>query len=82
MVWVDADHKIRYQRINGRARGEEDNKSFEQFLDEEQVEMDNHGDKYAVGMGKVKEIADIFLQNDSDDIETFNDEVEKVLNLS
>lgn len=41
VVWVDADPKIRYARVTGADRGRsgEDNKTFEQFLQEEHDEM-------------------------------------------
>src|SRR3990167_2051439 len=39
IVWVDADPKVRYQRIAGRGRSTEDKKTYEQFLNEEKAEM-------------------------------------------
>lgn len=81
MVWVDADPKVRYERVNGRGRGAEDNKTFEQFLEEERVEMDDHGDKTVVGTLGVKKISDIFLENNGDDIEVFKDYAEKKLHI-
>jgi dephospho-CoA kinase len=79
VVWVDADPKIRYERISGRGRGAEDAKTFKQFLEEEEVEMHNQGDKHAVGMAAVRDIADIMLTNNGNDIEAFKDNAEKAL---
>lgn len=79
VVWVDADPKVRYMRISDRGRGAEDAKTFEQFLEEEEIEMHNQGDKHAVGMGVVKDLADIKLENNGNDIEAFKDEAEKSL---
>jgi dephospho-CoA kinase len=79
MVWVDAEPEVRYKRVNGRNRGAEDAKSFEEFIAEEQAEMHNQGDKHAVGTQRVKEIADIFLTNNGTSIEEFNNHAEKAL---
>ncbi len=79
VVWVDADPKVRYQRIFSRQRTDEDNKTFEEFLAEEAAEMRHSGDSATLNMAAVKEKADIFLQNDGDSIEDFNNYVEKQL---
>jgi len=78
LVWVDADPKVRYGRISGRGRSAEDSKSFEDFLAEEEKEM--HGSTgHTLNMMQVKELADVFLKNNGDDIEKFKDEAEKAL---
>lgn len=64
VVWVDADPKIRYERIQSNNRGRvEDNKTFEQFLQEEQDEMHSTGEAAAISGAEVKKLADIFIQN-------------------
>lgn len=78
LVWVDADPKVRYERIFKRRRSAEDNKTFAQFLAEEQAEMQHSGDEATLNMAGVKAKADIFLTNDTD-IETFRDKAEKTL---
>jgi dephospho-CoA kinase len=81
-VWVDANPKLRYQRIYSRQRSSEDKKTFEQFLAEEQAEMDHHGgDDATLNMAGVKAKADIFITNDSDDVETFKKTAQKALGL-
>jgi len=82
VVWVDADPKIRYDRIYSRQRTEEDNKTYEEFLAEQQHEMSHSGDSATLNMSAVKERADIFLTNDGDDIEAFKDVAEKALGLA
>lgn len=77
LVWVDADPKIRYERIRQRNRSAEDDKSYEQFLQEEQDEMHQTGDEATLDSAGVKAIADIYLQNDYDDILSFEQEVAK-----
>jgi cytidylate kinase len=82
LVWVDANPKLRYQRIYSRQRSSEDKKTFEQFLAEEQAEMDHHGgDDATLNMAGVKAKADIFITNDSDDVETFKKTAQKALGL-
>lgn len=72
VVWVDADQHVRYDRISNANRGRvEDNKTFEQFAEEEAREMSQSGDKATLNMGAVKARADITLTNDGNDIEAF-----------
>lgn len=79
VIWIDADPKIRYQRIYSRRRSDEDNKSFEQFLAEEKIEMSHSGDEATLNMSGVKDKADIFIDNDHSDIETFKKDAEQTL---
>ena len=81
VVWVDADPKIRYQRIYSRGRSTEDSKTYEQFLAEEQAEMHHDGDAATLSMAGVKAKADIFIDNNSSDIESFKNEVGKTVRL-
>jgi dephospho-CoA kinase len=81
VVWVDADPKVRYEHINGRRRSAEDDKTYEQFLAEEQAEMHHSGDWATLSMSAVKEMSDIFIQNNGDDIEAFKDAAEKALGI-
>ncbi len=86
VVWVDADQKLRYDRIaaNAAARGRagEDNKTFEQFQSEEAAEMTSTGDAATLNMGAVKAKADVFISNDGSDVETFKNEAESSLQHS
>ena len=81
LVWVDADPKLRYQRIYARQRSAEDQKTFEQFLAEGQAEMQHSGDEATLNMAGVKALADIFISNDSNDIEKFKQTIQKALCL-
>lgn len=85
MVWVDADPKVRYNRVQAnaasRGRVEEDNKTFEEFLVEEEAEMKSSGDSATLDMAAVKDRCDIFLNNDNNDLVAFQAEVEKALAL-
>jgi dephospho-CoA kinase len=81
LVWVDADPKIRYQRIYSRQRSAEDQKTFKQFLQEEQDEMSHSGDEATLSLAAVKTMADIFITNDSNDLEKFQQTAKKALNL-
>ncbi len=83
VVWTDADPHVRYDRIQSHAaernRVEEDNKTFEQFVAEEQAEMTTTGDAATLNMSAVKERADITIANDGNDIESFKDAAEQAL---
>jgi dephospho-CoA kinase len=81
IVWVDADPKVRYNRIFSRGQGDKDKKTFEQFLAEEQTEKEHAGDEATLNWQGVKDRADIFISNDSNDIEDFKQAAQKVLNL-
>lgn len=81
LVWVDADPDVRYKRITKRARSAEDKKTYEQFLAEEQVEMEHSGDEATLSLAGVKAKADIFIENNGNDIEAFKNDIKKALNL-
>lgn len=80
VIWIDADPKVRYDRIQKSNRGRvEDAKTFEQFLSEEQAEMTPEGDSATLNMSGVKAKADRFLSNDTDNIEEFIQTAQKQL---
>ena len=79
VIWTDGDPKIRYRRIHSRGRSSEDKKTFVQFVAEEKAEMDYGGRETALHMAAVKNKADIFLENNGNDIEAFKDTAEKAL---
>lgn len=79
LVWVDANPKIRYDRISKRRRSSEDNKTLEQFLAEEQAEMQHSGDEATLSLSVVKAKADIFLTNNGNDIQEFIKSAEETL---
>jgi hypothetical protein len=62
-------------------RVDKDKKTFEQFLVEQEREMHHVGDKATLNIADVKERADIFLENNGNDIEAFKDAAEKALGL-
>jgi dephospho-CoA kinase len=85
MIWLDADPRIRYERITGAmraGRGHEDNVSFEEFLAHEEREMHPVGDAATLHMAAVKERCDVFIDNGGEDITAFQTDVEKQLNLT
>ncbi|HSW37626.1 MAG TPA: AAA family ATPase [Candidatus Saccharimonadales bacterium] len=87
MVWVDANPRVRYERIKANAanrgglRAVDDQKTFEQFLSEEQAEMHHSGDEATLNMAGVKEECDIFIENNSQDLAKFQHEIESSLEL-
>lgn len=85
MVWVDADPRVRYERVqaNAASRGrlEEDKKTFEEFLAEQEAEMRHSGDEATLNIAGVKERCDVFISNDGSDLDQFQETVEKALGL-
>lgn len=66
VIWVDADPMKRYMRIRSNDRGRiDDDKTFEEFLAEEQQDMNpgEDNDPARVNMGAVREVADIHITN-------------------
>jgi cytidylate kinase len=85
IVWLDADPKIRYERIQHnkqlRSREGEDDKTFEQFMTEEAMEMNSTGDIATLNMSAVKDKSDIFINNSQEDLNVFKAHIEKSLSL-
>lgn len=84
VVWVDADPRVRYERLQrAKRQGREgdDDKTFEQFITEEQIEMQSSGDKAALNMNAVKERSDVVVWNDTADMQALEVEVEHTLGL-
>ena len=80
VIWVDADPQVRYDRITKNDRGRvEDQKTFEEFLAEQEREMTPVGDEATLNIAAVKERADIQIPNNGNDIEKFQSEVRQVL---
>jgi dephospho-CoA kinase len=83
VIWIDAKPRVRYERIQAnkatRGRIEEDDRTFEQFVAEEQAEMTTSGDSATLNMSAVKELSDITVMNNGDNIETFKNQAEHVL---
>ena len=71
MVWVDANPRVRYDRIQSanRGRGTEDTKTYEQFLAEEEAEMHASGDAATLDMAAVKDLCDITILNEGSEVD-------------
>ncbi len=87
VIWVDADARIRYERVqaNAEARGRsgEDNKTYEQFRLEEASEMNGlvSDDDTALSMSAVKLLSDMQIDNSKSDQANLRLTVEKALSL-
>ena len=87
VLWVDADPKVRYERIQAnaaaRARAGEDQKTYEQFLSEETAEMNQAPgtDDAVLNMAEVKKLCDVFITNDTTDLAQLQASVAKNLGL-
>lgn len=85
VVWVDADPQTRYARIQANAasrnRSGEDDKTFEQFLAEEQAELHRQaeGDDATLNTLAVKERSDRTITNNTDQLAALSKEVSALL---
>lgn len=79
-VWVDADPKTRYERVQASSRGrdEEDDKTYEQFLAEEEAEMHSSGDVATLNSAAVKALAEHEIRNDTT-LEDLNKQVDELV---
>lgn len=85
VLWVDADPRVRYDRIQANAvardRAEEDNKTFEQFLAEEQAEMHATGDAATLDMSAVRTKADFTIMNEHPTLDDLDTELMQLLGI-
>lgn len=87
VVWVDADPRTRHERIQAnivaRDRAEEDNKTYEQFLADEESEMHHpaDGDDTTLNMSAVSERSDFQIDNSRRDVSNLRAAVDKTLSL-
>jgi dephospho-CoA kinase len=81
--WLDADPLLRFTRIKAnaasRARAEEDEKTYEQFLSEEQAEMHSTGDAATLNMAAVRDKCDVKMQNGGSGLDLLAQEVSALL---
>ena len=78
VVWIDADPKIRYERLKSRMRAD-DPQTYEDFLKNDESEMHRSGDEATLSMADVKEKADKIFLNEQNDIESLRLRIEKGL---
>jgi dephospho-CoA kinase len=87
VVWVDADQRIRYDRVQAnavtRGRPGEDDETYEKFQAEEAIEMSSPtNDNVAeLNMSAVKEQSDVQIDNSGHDLTALRASVEKALAL-
>lgn len=80
LLYIDADQKLRYQRITERQRAD-DRISFEDFIAQEQAEWHQSDDPAEFSVRSVKEAADYCFTN-TEDMQAFFDKVAIQLGLS
>lgn len=87
IVWIDADPKVRYQRVTNRPGARPtDQKSYDQFLEEEAAEMHppkgQEDDKSVLNMAGVKELATIFVTNEFETVEAYEDYLKREFEIN
>lgn len=78
LVWVDAQPRLRYERVTSRSRDGESQMSYQQFIDAENAEMASSGDEATLNMAEVKTMADITIENDGS-LEELKQNIQKAL---
>ncbi len=78
VIWVDADPKVRFDRLSKRGR-EDDPTSFEQFLEDEKAEMQHSGDEATLSTAAVQAKSDMTLQNNGSTLEDLKQTISKLL---
>lgn len=82
LIVVDADPRVRYERLTGRGRAD-DNITFEQFMEKEAGDMAvGETDPTKFGMAAVIDMADIRIENNGNDIEAFKAQTAKSLGVA
>ncbi len=83
VVWVDADRRLRYERLQKNDRGRADDKhSFEEWSRHEDIELKPiEGEPGSMNMLGVKELADIHIDNNFSTYEEFQDYLIKEFEL-
>jgi len=71
LVFVDADPKIRYERMISRQRDSETKLIFAEFLANEQKELHSGDSDADFNIAKIRDTADIILDNSSSENELF-----------
>ncbi len=81
--WLDADPRLRFDRIRRnaktRARAEEDEKTFGEFLAEEEAEMHSSGDAATLDMSAVRGKCDVKLQNGGNEMSLLEKEIADIV---
>jgi dephospho-CoA kinase len=67
VIWIDADPKVRFDRLKGRMRSD-DPQSFDDFVAHEQAEMVRSGDEATLSMSDVKAKSDKIFLNEFDSL--------------
>lgn len=80
MVFVDADRRLRYERMQKRARDDESKISFEEFISREEEESSNN-DESSQNLSAVMQESDIILSNSGSIDEFLSQAIAKLGNL-
>lgn len=82
LIVVDADPKVRYERVVLRGRAYEKEISFERFMSEDEAEMGkDETDPTKFGLAQVMKMGDITIDNSDDDLVEFMQDAKQKLGL-
>ena len=71
LLWIDADVKVRFDRITSRNRVD-DPQTLEEFEKQQMAEMQHSGDEATLSMGDVMKRADKVFMNNHGDLEALD----------
>lgn len=80
LLFIDADPRLRYQRVQARQRDVQDNRTFEEFLAQEASESEgiDPADKTVQNLPAMRKLADHVLYND-EDLQSFIKSAEAII---
>lgn len=82
VVWIDADQRLRYDRIVAAGRGRvTDEIGFEEFLRQERDEMSPTPQGGGLNMNGVKSRADVTIINEFSSLAAYREHLQKVFEL-
>lgn len=83
IIWVDAEKRLRYDRIQANSRGRtDDDHSFETWSEHEDIEMRPiEGEPGSLNLLGVKDISDIHIDNNFDSFEAYKEYLIKEFEL-
>jgi dephospho-CoA kinase len=82
MIFIDADPKLRYERMRARQRDNETRLTFDEFLAKEKKEIEGSVANADQNIGAVRELADIVVDNSDTKEEFVNSAVAQLTKTS
>lgn len=83
VVWVDADRRTRYERLQAFRGRDDDKVDYETFCAQEDAELYNStGEKGAMDLASIASVADVMIDNSFDSKEAYENYLIELFELS